>query len=96
MAGRKTTKTVSFEEGLKRLEAIAAQMENGDLPLEELLSLYEEGVNLSGELNEKLNAAEGRMMEVRKNRMGETVVELTDAVQQESLLDGLEENGGGL
>ena len=96
MAGRKTTKTGSFEEGLKRLEAIAAQMENGDLPLEELLSLYEEGVKLSGELNEKLNAAEGRMMEVRKNRMGETVVEPTDAVQQESLLDGLEENGGGL
>ena len=89
MAGRKTTKTVSFEEGLKRLEAIAAQMENGDLPLEELLSLYEEGVKLSGELNEKLNAAEGRMMEVRKNRMGETMVEPTDAVQQESLLDGI-------
>lgn len=68
MAPRK--KNVSFEEGLKRLESIAGQMEQGELPLEELLALYEEGLRLSEELKLKLDAAEGRMMEVRQGHNG--------------------------
>jgi len=96
MAARKTAKAVSFEEGLKRMESIAEQMEHGDLPLDELLSLYEEGVKLSGELTQKLDAAEGRMQEVRQTRTGETVVEATDVAEQQSLLDSIEENGGSL
>ena len=45
MAARK--KTVTFEQGLERLELIAGQMEKSDLPLDELLKLYEEGMKLS-------------------------------------------------
>lgn len=73
MAAKK--KALSFEDGLKRLEAIAGQMEQGELPLDELLSLYEEGLKLSGELTQKLDAAEGRMMEVRQGHNGVPVVE---------------------
>ena len=73
MAARK--KAVSFEDGLKRLEAIAVQMEHGELPLDELLSLYEEGVRLSEELTRKLDEAEGRMMEVRQSANGTPVFE---------------------
>jgi len=82
-------KTLTFEEGLERLESIACQMERGELPLDELLRLYEEGVKLSGELNQKLDTASSRMMEVRLGRDGEPKVEESDITQQQSLLDGL-------
>ena len=82
-------KTISFEEGLERLESIAVQMERGELPLDELMKLYEEGIKLSGELNQKLDAASSRMMEVRLDRDGEPKVEECDIAQQQSLLDGL-------
>ena len=91
---RKTTKTLNFEEGLNRLEAIADAMEKGELPLDELLKLYEEGVKLSEELTQKLDAAQGKMMEVRSGRDGTPVAVPTDVVRQESLLDELDENGG--
>ena len=82
-------KTLTFEDGLERLESIASQMERGELPLDELLKLYEEGVKLSGELNQKLDAASSRMMEVRLGRDGEPKVVESDVAQQQSLLDGL-------
>jgi exodeoxyribonuclease VII small subunit len=37
----------SFEESLKKLETIVEKLEQGDLPLEESLKLFEEGVGLS-------------------------------------------------
>lgn len=82
-------KTPSFEEGLERLELIAGQMERGELPLDELLKLYEEGMKLSAELNQKLEAAGNRMMEIRTGKDGEIVVEDSTVTQQQSLLDGL-------
>ena len=96
MAARKTNKAIGFEEGLERLEAIAGQMERGELPLDEMLKLYEEGVKLSGELKQKLEEAQGRMMEIRQGRDGTPVAVPADVVRQESLLDGLDENGGSL
>jgi len=88
MATRKT-KMPTFEEGLERLENIASQMERGELPLDELMKLYEEGMKLSGELNQKLEAAGNRMMEVRLGRDGEPKVEESSVVQQQSLLEGI-------
>lgn len=85
----KKTKTPTFEEGLERLENIAGQMERGELPLDELLKLYEEGMKLSGELNQKLDNAANRMMEVRLGRDGEPKAEESDIAHQQSLLDGL-------
>ena len=82
-------KVPTFEEGLERLEVIAGQMERGELPLDELLKLYEEGMKLSNELTQKLDAASSRMMEVRLERNGEVTVQESDVAQQQSLLDGL-------
>ena len=82
-------KTPTFEEGLEQLENIANQLEKSELPLDELLKLYEEGMKLSTELNQKLDAANGRMMEVRLGSDGEVVIEESDVAQQQSLLDGL-------
>ena len=90
MAARKTSKAMSFEEGLSRLEAIAEEMERGEKPLDDLLKLYEEGVKLSNELTQKLEAAEGRMQEVVSGVDGKPQAVPTDVVKQGNLLDGLE------
>ena len=94
MAARKTAKPLTFEEGLARLETIADALEHNELPLEELLKLHEEGVKLAEELTQKLDAAEGRMTEVRKSKNGQAELVSADVVQQGSLLDGLDGKDG--
>ncbi len=51
----------TFEESLQRLEGIVKEMEKGDLPLEQSLKLFEEGVSLSASCRKELEAAEGRV-----------------------------------
>lgn len=90
MAARKT-KAPTFEQGLEQLEGIAAQMERSELPLDELIRLYEEGMKLSRELTKKLDEVEGRMQEVHADAEGKAVVQPSQVVQQGSLLDDLNE-----
>lgn len=90
MAAKKTAKAMTFEEGLERLEGIAAQMERSELPLDDLLQLYEEGMKLSADLTRKLDEIDGRMQEVQAGKDGAAVVSKTDVVQQATLLDALE------
>lgn len=51
----------SFEASLSELEQIVKQLEDGDLPLEESLKLFEQGVKLSRECRERLANAERRI-----------------------------------
>ena len=51
----------TFEEQLKTLETVVEKLEHGDLPLEESLSLFEQGVTLSDACKKELEAAEGRV-----------------------------------
>ena len=51
----------SFEQSLKRLEVIAGELENGDIPLDKSLKLFEEGVKLTRLCSEKLKQAEGKV-----------------------------------
>ena len=55
MAGKKDQP--SFENAIERLEAIVEQMESDSLPLEDLLTRYEEGLKLVKFCSEKLDAA---------------------------------------
>jgi len=50
-----------FEECLQRLESIVQQLERGDLPLEQALKLFEEGVGLSDSCRRELEEAEGKV-----------------------------------
>ena len=50
-----------FEECLQRLEAIVKEMERGDLPLEQSLKLFEEGIALSDACRKELDEAEGKI-----------------------------------
>src|SRR5271165_2723121 len=51
----------SFEAAIKRLNEIVSHLERGDLPLEESLRLFEEGVKLSRLSQQKLDAADKRV-----------------------------------
>ncbi len=51
----------SFEEQLKSLESVVDKLERGDLPLEESLALFEQGILLSDACKKELDAAEGRV-----------------------------------
>lgn len=52
---------LSFEEALARLEALVAALEGGDLPLEEALRRFEEGVRLTRLCTARLEDAERRV-----------------------------------
>ena len=49
---------MSFEAAIARLEEIVRALENGNTPLDESLSLFEEGVSLVKLCNERLDGAE--------------------------------------
>jgi exodeoxyribonuclease VII small subunit len=51
----------NFEAGLAALEKIVRELERGELPLEESLKLFEEGVRLSRQCQERLSQAERRI-----------------------------------
>lgn len=53
-----------FEEVMDRLQAVVAQLEEGDLPLEQSLAMFEEGVRLSRAGAKRLDEAERRVEEL--------------------------------
>lgn len=65
----------SFETSLAELEQIVTKLEDGDLPLEESLELFEKGIKLSRECRERLTKAERRIEILMKDADGEIVVE---------------------
>lgn len=60
----------TFEESLKQLESIVAQLEKGDLPLEKSVELFEKGVRLSDACKKDLEAAEGKVQMLLKQKDG--------------------------
>jgi len=58
-----------------RVSGIVSEMEEGSLPLEELITRYEEGVALVKFCQEKLDAAEQRIQVIARDARGQ--VELT-------------------
>ncbi len=63
----------NFEEGLKRLEEIVRQMEQGNVPLAESLRLFEEGTSLVSQCNQMLDAAELKVVRLMKGPDGNPV-----------------------
>jgi exodeoxyribonuclease VII small subunit len=50
-----------FEECIQRLEKIVQELEQGDVPLEKSLTLFEEGMQLSASCRKELEEAEGKV-----------------------------------
>jgi exodeoxyribonuclease VII small subunit len=63
---------LSFEQALEKLESLVDRLERGDLPLEEALSAFEEGVALTRRCAGQLDDAERRIEML--TREGEGVV----------------------
>jgi exodeoxyribonuclease VII small subunit len=68
------TQNKSFESSLEALEQIVRQLEDGDLPLEKSLELFEQGIRLSRECQERLGQAERRSEILLRDSQGRTVV----------------------
>jgi len=68
-----TSKTASlpFEEALKKLEIIVEAMEGDDLPLESLVTKYEEGMRLAQVCQAKLAEAELKIQQLEKTAGGD-------------------------
>lgn len=63
-AGDDQQAVISFEEGFRRLEETTRQIERGDLPLNDLVRLFEEGTRLAALCNQLLDAAELRVSQL--------------------------------
>ncbi len=68
----------NFEASLAALEKIVRELERGDLPLEESLKLFEQGVKLSRECQERLNQAERRVEVLLRDTEGRPVLSAFD------------------
>ncbi|MBI5328966.1 MAG: exodeoxyribonuclease VII small subunit [Deltaproteobacteria bacterium] len=62
---------IKFEDALKRLEDIVDALENGELPLEKSLKIFEEGVKLSRLCNKILDKAEKKVEMLVRDERGE-------------------------
>lgn len=62
MAAKKAT----FEDNMKRLEEIVEALESGNLPLEDTVKLYKEGMTLSAQCGAALKKVEQEVQEVQK------------------------------
>lgn len=64
----------SFEEALQTLEALIQKMEQGDVPLADLIHTYEKGSEILNICEKHLESAELRLLQIKKGQL-----ELLDA-----------------
>ena len=62
------TSNISFENKIERVKEIVDKMENETLPLNESVSLFEEGQKLLKELEEELKKAEIRIKTIKEEK----------------------------
>jgi exodeoxyribonuclease VII small subunit len=55
---------LSFEDALQRLEVIVQQLERGDVPLDQSITLYAEGDRLRAQCQTRLEAAQARIEQI--------------------------------
>lgn len=57
-------KKISFEEAMEQLEGIVERLEEGDVPLEEAIAIYKEGMELSKLCHDKLKNVEEQLAKI--------------------------------
>jgi len=70
-ASREGDEMTGLEESMEKLEAIVADLESGDFPLEEALRKFEEGLQLGKRCRQILGRAELRVKQLVENADGE-------------------------
>jgi exodeoxyribonuclease VII small subunit len=74
-------KQPTFEEQMSQLELIAENLERSDIPLEEMISDYQKGMELANSLRQFLDKAELKIVEIGKAK------EKIEKPSQDTLLD---------
>ena len=82
--------TKSFEASLEALEQIVHDLEKGDLPLEKSLELFEQGIGLSRQCQERLSQAERRIEVLLRDNQGQPVVSAFEDAKVISKKNGTE------
>lgn len=77
------TSKLSFETALTKLEAIVDSMEQGDVPLAELLGKYEDGTKLLKVCEARLKEAELKIEKLRKQKDGGVAFESFESTRSE-------------
>lgn len=62
---------MSFEEAMSELERVVGQLEGGDVPLEQSITLYERGAELKKHCEAKLKAAEEKVAAITLGEDGQ-------------------------
>lgn len=60
----KPVKEMSFEEAMNALEGVVGQLERGDVPLDQSITLYERGAELKKHCEAKLREAEEKVAKI--------------------------------
>ena len=60
----KAVDDMSFEEAMASLEAVVSQLERGDVPLDQSITLYERGAALKNHCEKRLTAAEEKVSQI--------------------------------
>ena len=74
-------KKKSFEESITRLDEIVKLLENGDVSIEESLTLFEEGTGLVKNCGKILDTAEQKVVRLMKGENGEAGADIVKARQ---------------
>ena len=61
---------MTFEQAMSELERIVTQLERGDVPLEDSISLYEKGAELKKRCETKLKEAEQKVASITLDEEG--------------------------
>jgi exodeoxyribonuclease VII small subunit len=77
------TAKLSFEAALARLESIVDSMEQGEIPLADLLAKYEEGSRLLKACESRLKDAELKIEKLKKQKDGSTAFEPIESTRAE-------------
>ena len=80
-------KKATFEEQLSQLQQIVSHLEQGNVPLEEALTQYKDGIKLARALQKKLTSAE--------KTLGSLIDDEGNEKQYEKATDDPSNNGGG-
>lgn len=57
---------ITFEQAMEELEQIVEQLEEGDVPLEEAISIYKKGMDYSRLCHQKLKSVEEQLTQILK------------------------------
>ena len=77
-------KPKTFESSLEELERIVRELEQGELPLERSLELFEQGVALSRECQDRLNQAERRIEILMRDNKGQAATRPFEPTEEEN------------